>query len=155
MNLKASIAVHVSEEIGSKLEDGLERARGEVFKAEGQRAGALLCFNAINHLLNVVNKDRDEGKLDDEQAVFLKPWLERAAHACDGVAKQAENALFTAQGQVKYADAAVIMVRKVRDGHAAKLQPKLEEAAPTEGHPGPSLKDERQAEEAEHASDPG
>ncbi len=156
--LKASIAVKVSEDIGSKLEDAFERAKGEVARLEGQRAGASACMDRINHLLLTVSKDIDEGKLNEEQSLIIKPWLVRAHAACDGVLKQSENAIFAAQGQVRFAEQAVGLVKKVRDAHAAKLSPQMEEPAPggaSEGHPGPTLKALRQAEAAEvpHAPD--
>lgn len=147
--LKAAIAVQVSEDIGSKLEDAFERAKLEISRLEGQRAGAAACMDRVNHLLNVVSKELDEGKLDEEQSLLIKPWLVRAHVACDGVLKQSENDIFAAQGQVRFAEQAVGLVKKVRDGHAAKLAAKVEEppaGGASDGHPGPSLKALRQAE---------
>lgn len=147
---KAEIIAGTAHRMGARIEDLFEAAKREVIKHTSQKEAFFKSSKAVEQLLSHVSKDLDEGKLEMEQAKLLKTWLHRAVTVCENMSRNSENLVLVAQGQVKGLETALGTAKQEYETANAKLeaskQTTEEPNAPADGHPGPSLKDERQAE---------
>jgi hypothetical protein len=167
----AKIRAQVAHEIGVRLDDALEAARGETVRWEGSNQGLLMGQKAILGLLPHVDRDIEEGKYDLQTATAVKLYINRCAQVCANMAVQSSTQRAMSQGQIQMGEANVKVVKKFHEDElrraeaiaAAEAESRAagksvgeEESVdlrsrPSGVHPPASIKQQRLAEEAAEA----
>ena len=165
----AKIRAQVAHEIGVRLDDALEAARGETVRWEGSNQGLLMGQKAILGLLPHVDRDIEEGKYDLQTATAVKLYINRCAQVCANMAVQSSTQRAMSQGQIQMGEANVKVLKKFHEEElrrveaiaaaeaesraAGKLAGEEESvdlrSRPAGVHPPASIKQQRLAEEAE------
>lgn len=165
---KSEVRIGVANEIGCAMDDALEKAKGQVKYCEGGNAVLLLAQKKVQALSKLVDEDLDgkgEGLIKDlETATLVKKYISRAVGILGSEAVNAANMKLMSMGQAQAYEAAVKGIKKRVDAEASKVvQLKkdtelvlkggaFEHAGRTTGQaPGPTIKAQRQAEEAAEA----
>ena len=149
-------------EVGMRMDDLLEAAKGEVLRCEGAQLGLLQAVKSVNDLMAHIDKDVDEGKYDLEVAKIAKLYVSRASELVQNLARNASNQKIAATGQVQMATVAVTITKKLYDGEVGKRNAIAEaEANPGEVTarnrpegvcPPPTIKEQQLAEERAEAA---
>lgn len=148
-------------ELGCKLDDMLEAAKLEVARGEGSRTALQMAAKKVSELALAVNKDLDEGKLDNLEgslaiAGVIKDYLTRAVTALESGVVAAESHRLQVQGRVQAFEMIVGNVKKIHDLEQgqANLRKVVGDTAPVEGQarttgiaPGLPLRERRRLEE--------
>lgn len=168
-NAEAKIgAVH---EVGCRLDDSLEAATKDLYRAEGAASAVKQIVSLLENLMITVDKDVskliDEGTLDLEQAKLVKGFMDKARLQVANLSSNAENNKIVQSGKVQAFQQAVQVAKKFKDDEMNKLKmladaitsgkvKKTEEGLVHTGegmrpegvHPGMSIKERRLAEVA-------
>lgn len=157
---KSEFKAAVISELGVKVEDMAEAAKLDVAKHEGAKEALVLAVRKLSELLQHVDKDLDEGLLAEAGeplivAKFIKKYLTRAAAVLESGVVSSENQRLVSQGRHQALQTVVTNMSKVRDQELEKGKQRqaLAEGEETRGrpvgaHPGLSIKEQRQLEEA-------
>jgi hypothetical protein len=166
---KTHIKTIMAEEFGRHIEKMGEKAGEKVHSHKGGKDAFVLAAQRVAQLAEHIDKDMEEGVIEEyvgeplKVAAYVKRYLKRAVGLLDNLATAAEIATHTAQGRaigLKDANEYVNGVWKEEmtklDAFKAALAEDesvgLDEGPPpssSDGHPGPSLKAQRQAESEE------
>lgn len=146
---KSELRAAVFHDVGTALDDRLEKALEELHQlrgaAEGIRTGAV----AVTKLHGNVDAEVNEGHLDLAQAELAKKWVTRAAGVLSNLALGADGRVLAKQGAIDALRAAVGMVKTKYDQEVALAHPVAPQpGSPDDRHPGPPLRVVRLAEEA-------
>ena len=154
MNIeKAELKINIANDIGASVEDSFESAKKEMYRQEGALSSFGQAAKACEMLVEVVNKDLAEGKIESlEHANEIKLWLTRAANAQRNLARQAENLGMAASGKVAALEQTVAMIAKYRHAEelkiaASRLVNPEDPAQANIGRPGLSVAQRRKLEE--------
>ena len=149
-------------EVGVLLDDALEVLRKDEVRFEGALPALKKASEAIVGVMQQVDQEMDEGKLDLPQQTLVKQWLMKAHTQIHLLERSAENNLLLCRGKACGMEQAVVRAKKLYDVEAAKQailrkreggpeEEILGEQGPTirapGTHPGLSLKQRRLAEE--------
>lgn len=151
--LKAEIKAAAAHEIGVRMDDALEAARGDISRADGSAAAATKISLEIDGLVSRAQKDIDAGAMGLEDGKLVVSWLQRAHGVAQAQALAGAQVKLMAQGRVSAFESVIGVVAKYKGEEEAKAKAiaaavetgrvSLEDA----GRPAPSLKAQRKAEE--------
>jgi len=162
---KAELRRETAGEIGNALEDVLEQGRVSQARKAGEADAWATAAKSLEGLLGLVSKEVDEGKLDLEEAKLAKTWLLRAVNGAKEAAAAKLGEAHAARGKVEALEVAVTVTKRVFDRETAKARAAAEVAAQDDGangrgrarpvgvHPGVTIKNRRQAEDAGQAKE--
>lgn len=162
-NMKALLA----EEFGRHVEKMGEKVHDQIHAHKGGKEAFVLGAQRVGKLAAHIDKDIEEGVIDEfigeplKVAAYAKRYLKRAVGALDNLATAAEIAVYKAEGReigLKDANDYINGQWKEEMAKLDALKKAIESGedvrvdggpAPRglDGHPGPSLKTQRQAEE--------
>lgn len=149
---KGEVKVGAANELGCRFDDMLESLMKEGHQWEGAIAALRKAESAAVALSAHVDKEVDEGKLDLEQSKLVKLWLGRAAQATHNLFLNAQNQVLVTQGKVNGLTSVVALTKKYRDEEEMKVRVAVAQVEShkrePEGRPGPTIKEQRLAEEA-------
>jgi hypothetical protein len=168
--LKAEVKILTAESIGRKMEEMQEESLKQQRLQQGAKEALEFAAKRTSELAAHVDKDLQEGKLDDiigeplKVADYAKQYIRRCVGALDNLATQAEVARLGAIGRHKAFGDAAKYVSGVWKEEKEKLESfaealasgevRIDEDGPSPtGHPGPTLKSQR-LEEVEKDSKP-
>jgi len=118
--LKSELKQLVTHEVGVRVEDALEGAKKDLSVMEGRQAGLSDGAKIVEALLEFVNKDTDEGKLDLPTAGTVKQFLMRGVHGLNNAAQNASNLRIAQTGKVQALTQTVAMLQEMIDKEKAK-----------------------------------
>lgn len=170
---KSRFKIDMSESFGREYEKMEDEANNSFYRQEGARDALKAAAKEIDKMLSYIDKEAKSGKLDSfvgeplMVAKYAKKWINTAIGSIDGFATKAEAARISFGGKRKGLEDAKDYAFKIWKEEREKLEAfndavrKLQEEAKDgggeadlrslDGHPGPSLKAQRQAEEAMEA----
>ena len=147
---KALLKSLIYADLGSDCDREREAALGRFNQHHGARRTAFSLAKEIDkQIVGAINQDVADEALDEETAAIVRRWIARAAGLAEHFGHQAEKDLLLAQGQIMAIEAFAKSFSRME----ADEQKKVEQGDDAEGHPGPSLKEIRNSEEAEVAPD--
>jgi hypothetical protein len=142
-------------EVGAKLDDMLEAAKHELYRAEGAMGSTEKAMQRVAQLSTTVDKDLDDGAFELETATAIKRYLAKAHAAMVDLSKESQNRRMMAQGMVLGMEKSVQAAKGLHDRELSKAggdeDPGSGEPRRTGGHPKMSIKERRRAEDAEAA----
>lgn len=159
---KTKFKIDMAEEFGRKFEGMEEEAERSFYRQEGARDALKAAAPQISALMAHIDEEAKEGVLAEfgeplKVAAYAKKWLQRAIGSIDGMATKAEVARIAAGGTQDGLKRAKEYAHNVWKEEQTKLRaylealeekfPEDEEAKSPDGHPGPTLKSKRKAEE--------
>ena len=153
---KGELKAAVVHDIGNKVDDMLESARADAASKLGANIALLACSKKVAELAAHVDKDLEEGRLENLEppaiAQAIKKYITRACGVIDSGAEAAARARLVADGKIQMAELMVGNLKKLHDAELAKSKARQEvaqtEVAPSNGgRPPLSLKERRLAEE--------
>jgi hypothetical protein len=169
---KARFKIDFSESFGREYEKREEEADHSFYRQEGARDALKKAAKEIEKMLGYIDEEVESGALTSFVgepllvAKHTKKWINTAIGSLDGLATKAEVARISYGGKKKGLEEAKEYALKAWKEEKAKLalfneaMKKLQEDAKNgietdlrspDGHPGPSLKSQRLAEEAMEA----
>lgn len=172
-NSEAKIgAVH---ELGCRLDDNLDAATKDLYRAEGSVAALKQAVTALENLGKIIAKDLDTsldaGSMSIEEAKKIRDYVDRGRLTIQNLANNAESNRVTQAGKVSAFQHAVSVTKKYKDEEMGKLKlladaiangsvKKTNEGLVHTGegprlagiHPGMSIKERRLAEAAASSS---
>jgi hypothetical protein len=116
---KSEIRAGAIHDLGSKLDDVLERARVALAQADGKNAAAQLIQQRLVTLTTNVDKDVDEGRYDLTTATLIKQYMSRAQTVAELTAAEAAAERHRATGAVAAMTTAVEITKKAFDTESA------------------------------------
>lgn len=162
---KAQIKTIVAEEFGRHIEKMGEKAGEKVLAHKGGKEAFELGAKRVGELAEHIDKDIEEGVINEfvgeplKVAAYAKRYLKRAMGALDNLATAAQIAIYKTEGQQIGLNDANTYINKQWQEEKAKLEAlqkgiedgsiRPDDGPPPrgpDGHPGPSLKSQRQAE---------
>jgi len=154
---KAEVRIHTANEIGVRMDDALEAAKGDVSRADGSGAAAVKIADGIDGVIAAVQKEIDGGTLDLEQGKLVTSWLMKAKGVASSFVAGSHQAKAMAQGRVMGFEAAVASVSKFKTDEENKVRSILaaaaaEDVAPEDVGPKPTIKQQYAAEDAAEAA---
>lgn len=174
MNLqKVEAKLNAANELGCRLDDNLDQATKDLYKAEGAVAALKSAVLVLENLMKVVDKDLDQGNNDYslQQMKDIKRYIDRARQQMINLTTTAENSRTAQAGKVQGFEQAVAIAKKFKDEEMSKVH--LLQAAINQGailkteegfvqaengprpigiRPAASIKERRKAEEAAAAA---
>ena len=118
---KSEIKMGTIAELGSKLDELHLRAEKEVTQCEGAKSALIEATKKIEQHMSYVDKDRDEGKLSNEEASMVKKYVQQCMGIVNNLATVAEVRLFQASGKMQSAESAIKLARGMFDLEKRKL----------------------------------
>lgn len=163
---KSQVKAGVYEELGREYEEREKATTVESHQQHGARDGLKLAAGRVGELGNHVAEEMKEGVIEGlageplKIEAYVMKWIKRAVGVCDNLATTAEVARINAVGKAKGLEMAKEHAFKLWKQESAQLsayakaleEGRLEEG--DDGHPGESLKAQRQAEDAEKPEEP-
>lgn len=149
--MKSEIKAAAAHDIGVRVDDLLEEAQREAYRASGAQAALLDAAKMIQKLHAYVDEDVEKGVCDLVAAKLAKTYVTRAITAVESMSQRANNIQLAAQGRVQGLETVVRSVKTYHDVEQAKASaphPVATEVEAATG-PGPSIKERRQAEDRE------
>ena len=165
---KTHIKTIMAEEFGRHIEEMGDKALTRVHSHKGGKDAFVMAAQRVGQLGEHIDKDLAEGVIDEyvgeplKVAAYAKRYLKRAVGALDNLATAAEIAVHVAEGRAKGLNDATEYVQGVFKAELEKLEAfkkalaedesaglSLVDSPPAsgaDGHPGPSLKSQRQEE---------
>lgn len=159
---KSQLKMLVAEELGRDYEKQAEATHEKMCEHRGGKAAFVHVAGKIGELGAHIDKDLEEGRIEEivgeplKVAAYAKQYIKRCIGVCDNLATAAEVAIHRHTGkEIGLMDAAKRAL-KMRDEESNKLdayQKALEEGGGNDvdgralGHPGPTLKSQRLAED--------
>lgn len=160
-------------ELGCRLDDNLEQANKDLYRAEGAVTALKSAVSVLENLMKTVDKDLTEGSnnYDLQQIKDIKKYVDRARQLVANLTNNAETSRLAQTGKVQGFEQAVAVAKKFKDEEMSKVQ--LLQAAISQGtilkteqglvqvddgpripgiRPGSSIKERRRAEEAAQAA---
>jgi hypothetical protein len=148
--MKSEIKAAAAHDIGVRVDDLLEEAQREAYRASGAQAALLEAAKMIQKLHGYVDEDVEKGLYDLVAAKWAKVYVTRAMAAMESMSQRANNIQLAAQGRVQGLETVVQSVKTYHDVEQAKAVV----VAPDGNGPGPSIKERRQAEDRDAAPPP-
>jgi hypothetical protein len=163
---KSEFKALIINELGAKIEDMAEVVKLDTAKYEGAKEALILANKKINELQIIVDKDLDNGDLNNLQdpiniAKYIKKYLIRASAILENGTLMAEKNYILSQGKSQALQKVIINMQKTRDIELEKSNNKknLEQNLETQQniiepvgiHPGTSIKAQRKTEGKENA----
>lgn len=145
--IKSGIKAAAAHDIGMRVDDLLEEAQREAYRASGAQAALLEAGKMIQKLHGYVDEDVEKGLYDLVAAKWAKVYVTRAVAAMESMSQRANNIQIAAQGRVQGLETVVQSVKTYHDVEQAKAVAVV--VAPNADGPGPSIKERRQAEDRE------
>lgn len=137
--------------VGERMEVLREAARIEVSQWQGAKQALHELARKLEAHLAVVDRDADEGKLDDAQRATVKRYVDQCGGMARNLALAAEVQLFQAQGKVLALDRALLEVQQAYERAKAKSEAIAAAEAETAPvgravgqHPGDPLQERRE-----------
>ena len=119
-------------ELGCRLDDNLEQASKDLYRAEGAVTALKTAVASIENLLKLVDKELDENSnYDLQQMKDIKRYVDRARHLITNLANNAENNRVVQSGKVQGFEQAVVVAKRFKDEELSKVQ--LLQAAISQG----------------------
>lgn len=151
--VKAEVRIATANEIGVRMDDALEAAKGDVARADGAASAGVKIGDGIDSVVAAMQKDIDEGRLGLEQGKLVATWLARARTVASNYVLGSHQAKSMAQGRVMGFEAAVASVAKFKTEEENKVRAVLtaaaaEDVAPEDVGPKPTIKQQYEAEDA-------
>lgn len=162
----------VLREIGKSLEDGERAARAELERQKGSKLALVRASKGIAAINELVSNDLDAGTLNFESELHASSYVsnivEKARKICVDLGALAEREELVSSGRLLAMEQAVKNVEKRFQNERAALNRIADNAAALErgedgprpkgaktgSHPGPGIKAQRLAEDAESKSPP-
>ena len=125
---KAEVKILTTREIGNNVEDMCEAAEKAVHEYKGAEDGIKQSAKALTTLHAHIDKDIEEGKLDEvvgeplKVAEYAKKYVTRCMGLLDNLATRAEYQKYKAQGKAEGLRSAVDSIKKVHDAEEIKLK---------------------------------
>jgi hypothetical protein len=151
---KSEIKAAAAHDIGVRVDDLLEEAQREAYRASGAQAALLDAAKMIQKLHEHVDKDVSDGAYDLVAAKWAKVYVTRAMAAVESMSQRANNIQLAAQGRVQGLQEVVRSVKSFHDLEVARAAAPPPVNVPGTGEParpGPTVKEIRQAEDREKA----
>ena len=152
---KSELIASLMESLGERFSEVRTEAEHDRFRHQGAAKQLLLMAANVAELQKLVDSDLEKGRFDDAaQAQRCKDYLLRAVQMLVDRAKYEGRNEVIAEGRMQgVLDLVRIAEKRKEDARAKKAAQDAAEASgdtePTEGmHPGPSLKQQRLAEQA-------
>jgi hypothetical protein len=171
--LKAEAKLSAVNELGCRLDDILENASKDLYRAEGAVSALKQAVSALENLLKILDKELSDREVDLESCKTIKTYFDRARQTISNLAASSESNRQSQVGKIQGFEQAVAVAKKFKDEELNKLQviknvldrnstqvaEEPEEEAPAEEkktrpvgtRPGPSIKMRRISEEVEKA----
>ena len=108
--------------VGERMEVMREAARIEVAQWQGAKQALHQAARKLEAHLGVVDRDTDEGKLDDAVRAVVKRYVDQCGGTARNLAVAAEVQLLQAQGKVLALDRALLDVRQAYEQTRAKTE---------------------------------
>lgn len=151
---KAELKKLIFHELGAQVEDMQE---GALKERQSLAGGKMALRQAAAHILGLqeaADKDLDSGVIPDGDCLkVVKLYIERARQTCLGAAQNLENKEIAATGAHTFGGNVVALFKKMYDEEDNKAKALESEEhdprrRPLGAHPGPSLAQQRKAEDA-------
>lgn len=124
--IKAEIKIATVGQIGSKIDDAVEAATKELHSYEGAEQALKQAIKSLEGLNAHVDKDLDEGKLEDmgplQVAESIKRYIARCMGLVQNLATTAEVTCWKARGKVEALNTQVKILKGMYDAETAKLE---------------------------------
>lgn len=155
--LKHEIKSLTYHEIGVKLDDQLEAAKGEKHGYDGAKSALARTKILIENLTANIDVEAKDGALTIEASALAKKWVLRAANVVQNIGIQAEVQAHQAHGKIIALEQAVKVTKTLYEAEKAQLEaesegeerdPRRPDARPSGQHPGNPLADRREASSA-------
>lgn len=145
---KAVFKMAVAHDLGVKMDDLLEAAKKEHGAAEGAVNALKLAAQRLEEFQRVVDKDRDEEKITQEEANVVKKYVNQCGGIVRNMVVGAEVRFFQTQGQIAAHTKAVGEVQRYYEEERRKkeaIEHALSEAPNGEEKPEEVSGDEKRA----------
>jgi len=120
VNAKSEIKAAAAHDIGARVDDLLEEAQREAYRASGAQAALLEAAKVIQKLHGYIDDDVDKGVCDLVAAKLAKIYVTRAMAAVESMSQRANNIQVAAQGRTQGLEAVVRSVKTYHDVEKAK-----------------------------------
>jgi hypothetical protein len=125
VRLKSEIKVGTAHDIGVRLDDLLENAKGETLKWEGAESALGKAIEGLEGLFKHVETDLEEGKLSGLEPLqvvgAIKRYIERASNLAKNLRTQARLQKEQSRGKAVGLEQSVTVVKNVVDKEQARL----------------------------------
>jgi hypothetical protein len=145
--LKAELKQLVTHEVGVRVDDALEAARRDLNVLEGRQGAFIDGAKAVELLQTAVDRESEEGQFDLKTAAHIKRYVTRAVTVLQNLSAQAGNVKLTQVGRISGLEYSVSLLKGIIDEERKKAD--ALRAAEESGARPVSIKEQRQAEEAE------
>lgn len=147
--LKAQVKAATLHGVGERMEVLREAARIEVAQWQGAKQVLHELARKLEAHLGVVDRDAEEGHLDDAQRSLVKRYVNQCGGIARNLTTAAEVQLVQAQGKVLALDRAILDVRQAYERVHAKadasgVEKPVAQERSTGKHPGDPLEERRE-----------
>lgn len=120
--LKAEAKLSAVNELGCRLDDVLETANQDLYRAEGATSALRQAVSSIENLLKVLDKELDEKETDLEVSKMIKGYVDRARINLMNLVTSSEGNRQSQIGKIQGFQHAVSIAKKFKDEELNKLQ---------------------------------
>lgn len=126
--LKSEVKIFATRELGADVEDKYEAAQKTCSEFVGAEEALKHCAKTLTSLHTHIDKDIEEGKVDDyldgplKVAEYAKLYVTRCIGLVENLVTRAEFSKFRSQGRADGLKAAVDILKKAHDQEEAKLR---------------------------------
>jgi len=143
---KAKIKMSAVSEVGSALDDLLEKVERRIIAHQGGQVAIKNTLKGVGSVMVAIKADLKEDKFSEETAKELQKTIIRIQTCLTDVLKKEEVAEFVALGEKRAFQEGVKVAKRIHDSEERKTFVD-EDAADNPGHPGPSIRHQRDEEE--------
>ena len=124
---KSELQAAMANNIGASIEDRLESIQNEIQQYDGAHQALGQAMKSLNSLFQHVDKDVEDGKYEGkdgplEIAAVAKDYIKKAIGMVDNLATSSKIQGIRARGKAEGVQAAMDVVKKVKDHAEAKVQ---------------------------------
>lgn len=120
--LKSEAKLSAVNELGCRLDDVLEKATQDLYRAEGALAALKQASTSMENLLKILDKELNEKEVDLESCSTIKSYVNRAYITVNNLVSAADNNRQAQAGKIQGFEQAVAVAKKFKDEELNKLQ---------------------------------
>lgn len=120
--LKVEAKIGAVNELGCRLDDSLEAATKDLYRAEGASAALKQIVVSIENILKSVDKDLEGSDFDLQQVSAIKKYVDKVRQVAVTQSNNAESNRAAQTGKVQGFQQAVQVAKKFKDEEMSKIQ---------------------------------
>lgn len=119
--LKSEVKLSAVNEIGCRLDDVLENATQDLYRAEGSVSALKQAVSSLENLLKILDKELNDKEVNLESCGTIKSYFNRSIATVSNLVSAAETNRQTQVGKIQGFQQAVQVAKKYKDEELNKL----------------------------------